>query len=155
LSQLLRSKAFRRWIVPILTIVIVIGVVNYIMSKRFWVHQNIHEPLQRRAAELTAELKAIGLNVGDPQLADGIPGTEQIVVLEIGGRPIRLLEFDMSNEVEKREVQHIHDAHSTRVLGVDQPAEVEGAVAIIDFETHPEKNAILGAFHKHSSSGKP
>jgi hypothetical protein len=39
--------------------------------------------------------------------------------------------------MRQEQVQQIRDAHSTRILGVDQPAKAEGAVAIIDFESHP------------------
>jgi hypothetical protein len=149
-----RSNSRGRWLVPILTVVIASAVVYSIVSKRLWVHQNIHEPLQRIAAEMTAALKANGLDVDQPELVQQAPGAQQVVALDIAGRPIRLLEFDVSNEAGRKQVQQIRDAHSTRILGVDQPAEAEGVVAIIDFESHPSKQAILDAFHKHGPSGK-
>jgi hypothetical protein len=155
LSQISLAKARRRWIVPTLTVAIAIGVVSLIIYKRLWVHQGVHEPLQRRAAELTAALMANGLNVGEPQRADAVPGVEQVVVVDVGGRPIRLLEFDMSNDAQAKEVRHIHGAHSTTALGVEQPAEVEGAIAIIDFDKHPDKKTILDAFHSSASKEKP
>jgi hypothetical protein len=134
--------------------VIASAVVYSIVYKRLWVHQNVHEPLQRVAAEMTAALKANGLDVGQLEIVQDVGGAQQIVAIDVAGRPIRLLEFDVSNEAERKQVQKIRDAHSTRILGVDQPAEVEGAVAIIDFESHPAKQAILDAFHKHRAGGK-
>jgi hypothetical protein len=154
LSHPTPTNSRRRWLVPILTVVIAIAVVYSIVYKRLWVHQNVHEPLQRVAAEMTTALKTNGLDVGQPELAQNIGGTQQVVALDVAGRSIRLLEFDVSNEAERQQVRRIRDTHSTKELGVDQPAEVEGAIAIIDFESHPAKKAILDAFHKSGSGGK-
>lgn len=137
-----RSKAI---VITGFAILIVVGIV---VSLRLWVFRNIHEPLQQRAADITAALKAKGAQVGEPKLADSVPGVDQIVTLEIDGRPVRLLFFDQSNEAHTRELQRIHQEHKTKVLGADQPAEDEGSVIILDFENHPRKDEILESFRQ-------
>lgn len=142
-----------RWMAAILTILSAVIVIGLVFGKRLWVHDNIHQSLQRRAAAITAALNEKGARVTDTHLVDGLPGVEQVVALEVDGKQIRLLEFDVSKEAQAAELKHIHEKHSTKVLGAERPAEDEGGIVIIDFEDHPRKEQLLDAFHK-GGSGK-
>src|SRR5262245_15442065 len=85
-----------RWQAWLLTAVFVAAVFGVIVAKRIWVYRNIHEPLQARAALISAELRAKGARVGEPEVLDDVRGAEQVVSLDIDGRKVRLLELDPS-----------------------------------------------------------
>lgn len=140
------------WKAWLLTVVFVTAVVGVIVAKRIWVYRNIHEPLQRRAALISAELKTKGARVGEPEVLDDVRGAEQIVSLDIDGRKVRLLELDPSKSDEANELRRIHEQHTTRLFGTEQPAEDESAIVIVDFEQHPRKGEILESFHKTALS---
>ena len=141
-----------RWIASILTVVLAVVVVGLTVGKRMWVHDNIHKGLQRHAAAITAALNEKGARVTEAHVVDGVPGVVQAVALEVDGKQIRLLEFDLSKEAQAAEVKHVHEHHSTKILGAERPAEDEGGIVIIDFEDHPRKEQLLDAFHKGGSS---
>ena len=144
----------KSWLVPLLTIVVVAGVAGLILSKRLWVQQNVHPGVQRSVAGITAALNASGAKVGEPQIVADIEGAEQVIALEINGKTIRLVELDVSKPHCAEEIAHIRQNRTTKTIGGVQPAEVEGAIIILDFDKHQDKAKILEAFHKPDSGGK-
>jgi hypothetical protein len=136
-----------RWKARILTVVLGTLVVGVIMGKRLWVAETIHVPLQQRAAAISAELRSRGVRVGEPEVVSGVTGVEQAVALDIDGQKVHLLEFDPSKDAEAAELRRVHEQHTTRVLGTEQPAEDELGIVIVDFEHHPQKEQILKSFH--------
>ncbi len=138
------SKPTTQRAVLVVTSLFIILAVGWTIAWRFWVYDNVHAPLQRRAAAMTQELKAEGARVEEPQAAEKIPGVEQVIALQVDGQRVRLLQFKSSDP----ELQRVHNDHTTRILGKDQPAEDEDVIVIIDFEDHPIKDRILKSFHK-------
>ena len=143
-----KPTATGKWLVPTVTVLVCLVVVGIIISRRMWVYKNIHQPLQERADRMAADLKAKGVTVGEPKLLEGTKDFDQAIEIVVDGSPIRLVEFDLLQETQAKELRHIHEHHPTKVLGTDQPAEDEGPIVIIGFDKHPAKSKLLEAFHK-------
>jgi hypothetical protein len=132
-----------------------IAVAALIINKRLQVKKTIHEPVQQRVTALTEALNARNARVGTAEIAEDVSGVEQILVVDVDSHAIRLLELNTASETGKKEAQQIRDTHVTKLLGKEQPAEIVGSIVIVDFEKHPKKDAILEAFLKSNSGGKP
>lgn len=147
-------RGSKSWLVPAIT-VLACGLVAFlVLGNRLWFHDTMRPAIQRQVNGLVPLLRAVGLNVSDPQVGDGIEGVEQVVVVQINGKPIRLLELDGSKDAAAKEIARIQEKGVTGLQGAEQPAEVEGVIVILDFDRHPDKEKILEAFHKKAAGAE-
>jgi hypothetical protein len=141
-------KNKNRWLVPVVTVLACVAVVAIIVAKRVWVHNMIHEPVQRQVNLMTERLKAQGVSVGEARVVDSPAGGEQVVEIDVSAKPITLIEFDPAQEPQAKELKHVHEDHKSGILGAEQAAEDNGSIVIIGYEKNPAKDKILDAFGK-------
>lgn len=144
----------KSWPIIILTILICGGVAYFILSKRASIHRAVHPTVQQQVAGLTAALEAKRAAVGKPQIAADIEGAEQVVAIDVNGKAIRLVALDVSKPKCAEEIAYIREHRTSKMLAPNQPAEVEGAIVILDIDKHPDRERILEVFHKGVPGGK-
>ena len=142
------------WLITVLTILICGGVAYFILSKRASIHQAVHPTVQQQVAGLTAALEAKRAAVGKPQIAADIEGAEQVVAIDVNGKAIRLVALDVTKPKCAEEIAYIREHRTSKMLAANQPAEVEGAIVILDFDKHPDREKILEVFHKSGVGSK-
>jgi hypothetical protein len=141
-------KPKKSWLVPVATVVACIAVVAIIVAKRVWVHNMIHEPVQRQVNLMADRLKAQGVSVGEARVVDSPAGGEQVVEIDISAKPVTLIEFDPAQEPQAKELMHVHEDHKSSILGAEQAAEDNGSIVITGYDKNPAKDKILDAFGK-------
>ena len=77
-----------------------------------------------------------------------------MVAIDVNGKAIRLVALDVTKPKCAEEIAYIREHRTSKMLAANQPAEVEGAIVILDFDKHPDREKILEAFHKAGGGSK-
>jgi len=99
--------------------------------------------------------EAAGLRVGEPRLLDEVTFVEQVMEFDVGGSPVRILEFDLSEQSQTQGLERIHRDGTTCLFGAAPSAENNGPIVIVNPERHPSKEKPPECFRTRRMTIKP
>jgi hypothetical protein len=130
------------WGLGALLLIAIVGVVVGVVVQS----RNIASLQHRNVDELIAHLQTAGLSVGTPDELSDTLGAERRVQVLIDGRPMELLQFDLSDKAQSARVKQIRRAETLLVDNVPRPAVVNGRFVMVDLSDAAEDDDLVRSF---------